>query len=62
MSRRRIAAATITLRLKRGQSKISTAPAPAPLLRRETRLTLRPGQDGTKRRVERNGERLVRVR
>ena len=28
----------------------------------ETRLTLRPGQDGTKKLVERYGERLVRVR
>jgi hypothetical protein len=28
----------------------------------ETRLTLRPGQNGTKKLVERYGERLVRVR
>jgi len=28
----------------------------------ETRLTLRPGQSGTKKLLERYGERLVRVR
>ena len=28
----------------------------------ETRLTLRPGQNGTKKLLERYGERLVRVR
>lgn len=32
------------------------------LLSMETRLTLRPGQNGTKKLLERYGERLVRVR
>ena len=41
---------------------MSTPPRIAPLPPAETRLTLRPGQSGTRKLLERYGDRLVRVR